>query len=96
MVHLLLTKVKIPVNAMMYFAGLLNFVTYDLINTEPFLRKWLKLVEKEEDFQIAFQSLGYSSVFFIINIGSLLIVMIYLVAKLFLLALTSCVKNEWV
>jgi hypothetical protein len=47
MVHLLLTKVRIPANAVVYFAGLLNFVTYDLINTEPLLRKWLKLVEDE-------------------------------------------------
>jgi hypothetical protein len=79
---------------MIYFSGLLNFVTYDLINTEPFLRKWLKLVEKEEDFNVAFQSLGYSSVYFVINIGSLFVVMIYLLLKLLLLAVTKNFRNN--
>jgi len=64
-------------------------VTYDLINTEPFLRKWLKLEEKEEDFNLAFQSLGYSSVFFVINIGSLFVVMLYLLLKILLIAVTK-------
>ena len=79
---------------MIYFSGLLNFVSYDLINTEPFLRKWLKLVEKEEDFNVAFQSLGYSSVYFVINIGSLFVVMIYLLLKLLLLAVTKKFRND--
>ena len=53
MVHLLLTRISIPINAMIYFSGLLSVVTYDLINTEPFLRRMLNLVD-EKDFNVAF------------------------------------------
>jgi hypothetical protein len=53
MVHLLLTRTSIPINAMIYFSGLLSVVTYDLINTEPFLRRMLNLVD-EKDFNVAF------------------------------------------
>ena len=53
MVHLLLTRSDIPVSAMIYFSGLLKAVTYDFINTEPFIRKMLNLVD-EKDFNVAF------------------------------------------
>ena len=95
MVHLLLTRVKIPANAALYFSSLLDLANYDLINTEPFLRKWLKLVE-EEELDASFQSLGYDSVYFVINIGSLLLVAVYLLLKLLFVCLAKNVEIEWV
>lgn len=43
MVHLLIINVKIPANAQFFFAGLLGFVTFDIIDVKPYLRRGLKL-----------------------------------------------------
>jgi hypothetical protein len=43
MVHLLIINVKIPANAQMFFAGLLSFVTFDIIELGPYIRKGLDL-----------------------------------------------------
>lgn len=43
MVHLLIINVKIPANAQMFFAGLLSFVTFDIIELGPYIRKGLNL-----------------------------------------------------
>lgn len=43
MVHLLIINVKIPANAQMFFAGLLTFVTFDIIELGPYIRKGLNL-----------------------------------------------------
>lgn len=45
MVHLLIASVNIPAVAQVFFSGLLELVTYSIIDTEKFLRKLLKLVD---------------------------------------------------
>jgi len=47
MVHLLITNVRIPANAQYFFAGLLEFVTFDLIDLAPHIRKGLNLYDDE-------------------------------------------------
>ena len=81
MVHLLMINVKIPVKAMVFFEVLLQFVTFNIINIEPYIRKGLNLYETE-DIQTNVLKLGYTSNYFIINMGNVFIVMIYLVALL--------------
>jgi hypothetical protein len=46
MVHLLIVNVRIPANAQLFFGVLLEFVTFNLIDLEPYLRKTLNLYEK--------------------------------------------------
>jgi hypothetical protein len=58
MVHLLTINVKIPANALLFFQGLLNFVTFNLIDIQDPLRKSLKLFE-EQKINDNFNNLGY-------------------------------------
>lgn len=59
MVHLLIINVKIPANAQMFFAGLLTFVTFDIIELGPYIRKGLNLEDAEMVVNDNFKSLGY-------------------------------------
>jgi hypothetical protein len=43
MVHLLIVNVNIPVNATIFFSGLLNLVTYSIINLKKPIAKVLNL-----------------------------------------------------
>jgi hypothetical protein len=87
MVHLLITNVAIPANAQVFSSGLLSLVTYELIETEDILRNSLNLVDDQE-FNLNFYALGYHSVFFLINIGNLLFVIIFMLAVYLFLFLT--------
>ncbi len=93
MVHMLITNVRVPTNAQLYISGLLNFVTFNLIDLEEPLRKSLELYE-DEIVNVNFYNLGYHSNFFIINMGNMLPLILYLLILLLLIGLTSRVKNE--
>lgn len=93
MVHLLIMNVEIPANAQYFFASLLSFVTFDLIDLSPHIRKIFDLYDDEISNE-NLSNLGYSSNYFIINIGSLLIVMAYLIFLLILYACTWFIMNE--
>jgi len=92
MVHLLLINVRIPVRAVVFFEVLLQFVTFNIINIESFLRNVLKLNEMEH-IETNMLKLGYTSNYFIINMGNVLIVMIYLLVLLIFYKLTKSVQN---
>ena len=47
MVHLLIMNVEIPANAQYFFASLLSFVTFDLIDLSPHIRKIFDLYDDE-------------------------------------------------
>jgi len=68
-------------------------VTFNLIDIEPYIRSGLKLYDTE-DIDDNFRNLGYVSNFFIINMGNVFIVMVYLIALLIFYAATLSVKNE--
>ena len=75
MVHLLIVNVNIPVNAQIFFSGLLNLVTYNIVDLKKPVRELLRL-DANEDVLINqnFESLGYESNFYLINISDLFIV----------------------
>jgi len=60
------------------------------------MRKYLKLEESGESLNKNFYALGYHSVFFVINIGTLLFVGVYLLLVLFFIAATKNIKNVYV
>ena len=93
MVHLLIINVRIPANAQLFFGVLLQFVTFNIIDLEPTIRKTLNLYENEE-IQDNLLNLGYVSNYFIINMGNVFIVMIYLVALVICYACTQRIKNH--
>ena len=88
MVHLLIINVRIPANAQVFFAGLLQFVTFNIIDFSPYIRKGLNLKDDDLIVNDNFQNLGYNSEYFIINFGNLLLIMAYLVIMLIFYAVT--------
>jgi len=93
MVHLFLINVEIPVNAQVYFGNLFQLVTYNIIDITSVLRSSLKL-EDEPDFMPNFIYLGYQSTFFLINIGNMLIGIIYHIVCLIFISCEKHIKNE--
>lgn len=93
MVHLLIINVKIPANAQVFFAGLLGFVTFDIIELGPYIRSWLGLVD-EELVNDNFESLGYESNYFVINMGTLVLAMVYFTFMLFFYVVTMKCGEE--
>lgn len=94
MVHLFLINVEIPVNAQIYFGNLFQLITYNLVDTEGFLR-WLLRLEDDSDTMPNFYYLGYHSVFFIINIGNMLFgIMLYAGAFVFVVSTRNAKKER--
>lgn len=93
MVHLLLIDVKIPANAQVFFAGLMNFVTFDILEfLTPTIQDALNLYDTVE-VDDNFANLGYGSNYFILNMGTLFLVMVYFVLLLIFYAATVNVTN---
>lgn len=93
MVHLLVINVKIPANAQIYFSVLLQLVTFNFIDTEDTMRNMFGLFD-EDDLNPNFYYLGYHSVFFLINLGNLLIGIFYNVGALLAILLTKGCTNK--
>lgn len=47
MLHLLIMNVTIPANAMVFFSSLFAFVSFDIVETEPFVRPLFRLYQDE-------------------------------------------------
>ena len=92
-VHLLLINVRIPSNTQAFFGALCQLVTFNIINLEPYLRKGFNLYDTDE-IDAKFQDLGYTSNYFLIIMGNLIIVLVYLVALLIFYACTQKVTNQ--
>ena len=93
MVHLLVINVQIPANAQIYFSVLLQLVTFNFIDTEDTMREMFGLFD-EEELNPNFYYLGYHSMFFLINIGNLLIGLLYNIGCLLFILLTTCIENK--
>jgi hypothetical protein len=93
MVHLLIMNVRIPANAQYFFAGLLSFVTFDLIDLGPYIVRVFNLYD-DEMLNENLSDLGYGSNYFMVNIGSLLIVIAYLFFLLVFYASTHFIKHK--
>jgi hypothetical protein len=68
-------------------------VTFDLIELGPYIRKALNLYDDELSIR-NLSDLGYSSNYFAINIGSLLLVMAYLIFLLIFYACTWMIRHK--
>lgn len=87
MVHLVITSVMAPANAMIFFSGIWHLVCYQIIDLVPAMRSMFGLVDREP-FNQNFHSLGYQSVFFTLNINNLWLVIGFQVMALLYLAAT--------
>lgn len=95
MVHLLIFNVMIPGNAQLFFSGLLGFLTFNIINLSEHIRNVFHL-HQDQSVNDNFFNLGYSSTYFVVNMGNLYLIMLYIGIKLLLSAATSrvTIKNE--
>lgn len=95
MVHLLIVNVDIPVNAAIFFSGLLNLVTYSLVKLEKPIENALHLTKNElEPLNKNFAQLGYTSNYYILNASDLFLVAMMIMTILLFILLTSNVNNE--
>lgn len=95
MVHLLIFNVMIPGNAQLFFSGLLGFLSFNIVDLSKHIRNVFHL-HKDQSVNDNFFNLGYSSTYFIVNMGNLYLIMLYIGLKLLLTAATSrvSIKNE--
>lgn len=77
----------------MFFNGLLGFVTFDIFNWEPYIRRVFNLYE-DQSINDNFANLGYSSLYFVVNLGTLYVMMGYILLKVTFEVTTRSVKNE--
>ena len=93
MVHLLIINVTIPGVAQVFFSGLLGFLQFNIIDLSPYVRKVFNL---HVDYPVNdnFFNLGYSSSYFMVNMGNLYILMVYIGLKLFFTWATRKAKHE--
>jgi hypothetical protein len=61
-----------PANAQMFFNQINKIASFDIIDLDPFINKVLNLNETEP-FNANFRAIGFNSMFFLNNMGSLLI-----------------------
>jgi hypothetical protein len=96
MVHMIIINVRIPANTQIFFSGLLSFVTFNIINLEPYLRKAFRIDESMDDVLLGgmnFDALGYPSNYLAINIGNLVFGILFFVIMIALRVVLN-VKNK--
>jgi len=93
MVHLLIINVVIPGVAQVFFSGLLSFLTFNIISFDSAVRKVFGLFV-DNSINDNFTNLGYSSTYFVVNMGNLYLVLIYIIFKLVFTIATRNVKHE--
>ena len=74
MILLPLLSVSMPANTGMLFKQLTQIAAFDLLETDEFLTDLLKLKPKEP-LTANFETIGFSTVYFLNNIGSFAIVL---------------------
>ena len=64
--------IQIPANVQMFFNQINKIASFDIVDLDPFINKVLNLNETEP-FNDNFDAIGFGSMFFLNNMGSLLI-----------------------
>jgi len=93
MVHLLIINVTIPGVAQVFFSGLLGFLQYNIIDLSPKVRYVFGL-HIDDSVNDNFFNLGYSSTYFVVNMGNLYLLMVYIGFKLCFTRATRNAKHE--
>lgn len=86
-VHLNLMNIKVPPNVQIFNKHLLNIVAFDVLDTQDVLMRLLDL-QPSDAYTDGFETLGYETAYFTINMGSIFVYMIlFPVLLIFLLIL---------
>jgi hypothetical protein len=91
-----LFNVILPANVQTYFNELFQIASFDFINTDPAVN-WILDLNQTQPLNPKFDSLGFSSTFFLNNLGTLaLIFMLYLISLLVFLPIDKLVHRfKW-
>jgi len=88
-----LFQVAIPANAGMFFAQMMQIAAFEVIDTKPYLDKYLNL-QPTDPLNANFEAIGLESVYFLHNLGTLALAFVFFVATvLFSVLLVHC--NVW-
>lgn len=87
-----------PANAGYFYRFLMNIASFDLLPTDTFYDKYLKLKDNDEGpLSLNFEELGYSSVYFLYNMGTLILgfvsVILLITASIYLTAISKLCKK---
>jgi len=94
MILMTLTLITLPANAGMFFRSLTFTATFDYVDTDPYLDKWLALDPTTPE-SPNFEAIGLQSVYFLHNMGMFVVALPgYVLAVLlsYLLRWSSCVN----
>jgi hypothetical protein len=88
-----LFQVSMPGNALAFFNQIFKIASFDIVDVEPYINKALKLNDTEP-FNNNFDSLGFSSMYFMNNLGTLLIAFLFYFSSIILLWMSDCCLEE--
>jgi len=91
-VHMSLVNISMPGNASVFFGYLLQIVAFDMVPTDdPY--DAIFGFETSKPVSLNFELIGYESVYFIRNMGSMFLLILLTTFVVILYAATSCSKN---
>lgn len=97
MLHLMLVNIEIPEQTKIFMLGLLKLCTFQIIEFDGMIRKMFRL--KEEDEVIVnenLNSLGYTSSYFVMNMGNVLLMVFFELGLFLFMAVTQKIKNNFI
>ena len=88
-----LFKVSIPANAQTFFNQIIKIASFDIISTDSTINKLLNL-NSTNAFNANFDGMGFSSMFFMNNMGTMFLTFIFYSIAIFgLFMLDKCLSN---
>jgi hypothetical protein len=94
---LMLVNIEIPEQTKIFMLGLLKLCTFQIIEFDGMIRKMFRL--KEEDEVIVnenLNSLGYTSSYFLVNMGNVLLMVFFELGLFLFMAVTQKIKNNFI
>jgi hypothetical protein len=68
-----LWNIKLPANAAMFFGFIMTIASFDLLPTDSFYNEYFSGMAPTTAINVNFQAIGFSSMYFSYNIGSLIL-----------------------
>jgi len=94
MIHLVIVNVLIPPHTMLYFNGLLNFITFQIFDFRPLLNRIFDLGQETRMVSVNAWLLGYESTYFISNLSDIFVLFLFTLSCFVFAYGTRNSKNE--
>ncbi len=94
MLHLLIVNVQIPPQTLIFFKGLLGMVTFQLIDLSPYVTRLFRLEDHASELvNYNLEYLGYSSTYFVINMGNIILMLLVNFCVIIFIAIAQKCQN---